>query len=105
MTAFLPALRTALERDLVSDLFVIRSTVAHLVLLMEYGDYEYDILATALDELNAFFDSDAVLSFQLDVLFVSGKECSVYNRNMNSLLSLKNKLEKFLEQKKRPEGL
>ena len=103
MDTYLATLKTALERDLATDLFVVRRTVSHLMKLTEFEyNAEHATLAVALEELNAFFDSDEVLSSQLEVLFVKdGEGSQCYDRNMSSLLCLKGKLEGLLEQKKR----
>lgn len=104
MDTYLATLKTALERDLATDLFVVRRTVSYLTGLLDLGyitDIDTEALAATLEELNAFFDSDEVLSFQLEVLFVKDGEGSLcYDRNMSSLLCLKGKLEGLLEQKK-----
>ena len=105
MDTYLATLKTALERDLATDLFVVRRTVSYLTGLLDLGyitDIDTEALAATLEELNAFFDSDEVLSSQLEVLFVKDGEGSLcYDRNMSSLLCLKGKLEKLLGQKKR----
>ena len=106
MNTYLSSLKVIFDRDLASDTFVIKTSASYLMKSVEnIYSTEPDTIATALHELDAFLNSEKMIGFQLEAAFLSTEISHCYNTNLKVLQELKDKMERILGQKKRPEGL
>jgi hypothetical protein len=99
--AYLNSLNLALkERDVRTDTFVIRKTVNYLEKVVDdiYAD-EPEIVRKLKRELDIYLESDVHMLATLDSLFVEdfSKNAGIYDKNMDKLRGLREKIEKLLK--------
>ncbi len=101
MNTYLSSLKVIFDRDLASDTFVIKTSASYLMRSVEnVYNTEPDTIAIALRELDAFLNSEKMISFQLEAAFLSADISQCYNTNLKVLRELKDKLEGILDKKK-----
>ncbi len=86
MNTYLSSLKVIFDRDLASDTFVIKTSASYLMKSVEsIYNTEPDTIAIALRELDAFLNSEKMISFQLEAEFLSEDISQCYNTNLKVL--------------------
>ena len=102
LDAYLTSLTLALQRDLTTDTFVLKRSMAYLInAIKAIHEIEPKFSRVMLEKLEEFLSSERNTELQLEALFAeNGKKNYVYNFNMNQLFRFRDTLHELLGIKK-----
>lgn len=102
LDAYLTSLTLALQRDLTTDTFVLKRSMAYLInAIKAIHEIEPNFSRVMLENLEEFLSSERNTELQLEALFAESRQKNyIYNSNMDQLFRFRDTLHELLDTKK-----